>query len=193
MKKGWALTQEGLDLLLEWLSPDRDKAGFLYEEIRNGLTKLFLIRGCRSPEGLADETINRVILKLPTIIDRYEGDRTPYFYSVAKNIYLESRSPQHQREEQLDLVSHSRFLVTSSSPDYSSIRVDYLRMCLQELSVEDRELVIQYFAVDKSAKFEHRRLMSERHGITLNGLRIKVLRTKKRLQKCVLKMILEDG
>jgi DNA-directed RNA polymerase specialized sigma24 family protein len=185
MKKGWALTKEALDLLLEWLSADREKAGSLYEEIRSGLVRLFLIRGCRNPEVLADETINRVTLKLPTIIDRYEGDPIHYFYSIAKNVYLENRALQQKREEQLDTVLHSKFLVASSSSDDANIQLDYLKICLQELSVDDRDLIIEYFAVDKSAKFEHRRLMSERRGISLNGLRIRVLRSKKRLQECI--------
>ena len=189
MKKGWTLTQEGFGVLLQWLSPDKDKAGDIYEGIRTGLIKLFLIRGCTNPELLADETINRVISKLPTIMSAYRGNPVHYFYSIANRVYLESRS-QRKKEEQLDAVSHQKFLVVSPSLNETDIQLDYLIDCLQQLSAEDRELIVQYFAVDKSAKFEHRRVMSEKKGLTLNSLRIKIVRLKKTLHSCVAKRLL---
>jgi hypothetical protein len=186
MKKDWSLTQEAFDLLLVWLSPDKDKAGIIYEEVRKGLIKLFLIRGCNSPETLADETINRVTSKLPSIISEYKGNPIHYFYSVANIVHLESTSAQKKKEEQLDSVSHRKYLVASSESEDVEIKLKYLISCLQELSVEDRDLITQYFAVDRSAKFEHRRLLGENRGLNLNSLRIRIVRLKKKLLKCVL-------
>ena len=186
MKKGWTLTQETFDLLLNWLSPDKDQAGVAYENVRHGLIKLFTIRGCRNPEVLADETINRVISKLPTLINEYKGNQIYYFYSIANKVWLESRSPHQRREEQLDSLSHSKFLAVLPSSDDTNVQLDHLKDCLQTLSVENRELIIQYFAVEKSAKFEHRRLISEARGLNLNSLRIRVVRLKKQLRDCVI-------
>ena len=59
MKKGWVLTQELFDTLLDWLDPDRERAGHRYETIRLRLIKIFTSRGCPEAEELADETINR--------------------------------------------------------------------------------------------------------------------------------------
>ena len=54
--------------MLAWLDSDRERAGQKYEEIRCGLIKIFVCQGCTDPEGLADETINRVIRKIPEIV-----------------------------------------------------------------------------------------------------------------------------
>ena len=45
MKKGWVLTQELFDTLLDWLDPDRERAGQKYETIRLKLIKIFTSRG----------------------------------------------------------------------------------------------------------------------------------------------------
>jgi hypothetical protein len=45
MKKGWVLTQELFDPLLDWLDPDRERAGHKYETIRLKLIKIFTSRG----------------------------------------------------------------------------------------------------------------------------------------------------
>lgn len=189
MRKGWSLTQESFDLLLEWLSPDREKAGEIYEEIRNRLVKLFLIRGCPHPEILADETINRVTSKVPNLIREYQGNPAYYFFNIAGKVYLESISPRKNNEEQLDLISHKKVSVVSSEPAHTDIKLEYLKGCLQKLSAEDRELITQYFAIDKSEKFEHRRALSEKNNISLNTLRIKVMRLKRKLHECVLKKL----
>src|SRR6185436_20366300 len=57
------ITSEAFASFLEWLSPDRDRAGEEYERLRFRLTTFFAQRHCRFPDELADETINRVILK----------------------------------------------------------------------------------------------------------------------------------
>lgn len=192
MKKGWTLTQESFDLLLEWLSADKGKAGAVYEQVRRGLMKLFLVRGCVDPEALVDETMNRVTSKLPAMIDKYQGSPIHYFYNVANKIYLENMSPRQKREEQLDLYSHSKYLGSSYSSDETNIHLDYLRECLQRFKAEDREILVRYFEVDKSAKFEHRRLLSEKKGATLNSLRVKIVRLKKKLRECVTQKMSAD-
>jgi DNA-directed RNA polymerase specialized sigma24 family protein len=189
MRKGWSLTQEAFDLLLEWLSPDRENAGEIYEEIRNGLVKLFLIRGCRHPEILADETINRVTSKVSGLIREYQGNPAHYFYNIAGKVYLESLSPRKNNEEQLDLTSLEKAFAASPEPADADAKLEYLKECLQKLSAENRELVTEYFAADKSEKIEHRRMLSEKKGVSLNTLRIKVMRLKRKLHDCVFKKL----
>lgn len=50
--------------LLAWLDEDRELAGKKYEEIRFRLINLFIARGCRISEELADKTIDRVARKV---------------------------------------------------------------------------------------------------------------------------------
>src|SRR4051794_17203645 len=83
------LNSEGFDSLLEWLDPDRERAGAKYEEIRRRLVKIFMGRACSSAEDLADETINRVTLKLGEIKSDYRGEPERYFYAVARNVARE--------------------------------------------------------------------------------------------------------
>jgi len=48
------INQEQFDRLLCWLDSDWEKAGAEYERIRKGLIKIFVSRGSRIPEDLAD-------------------------------------------------------------------------------------------------------------------------------------------
>jgi DNA-directed RNA polymerase specialized sigma24 family protein len=84
-----SLTQERFDDLLKWLNNDRDRAGQIYEEIRNSLIKGFCAHGCTVPDELADETINRVAIKLPEFAGDYVGAPVRYFRRVAHYVHLE--------------------------------------------------------------------------------------------------------
>ncbi|HEY8459133.1 MAG TPA: hypothetical protein VIM99_02065, partial [Blastocatellia bacterium] len=77
-KKDWEFTPEAFERFLNWLNPDREKAGQKYEDIRAGLIGYFNFRGCSGTEDLADETINRAIRQLPSIQDFYQGDPIKY-------------------------------------------------------------------------------------------------------------------
>lgn len=191
MKKGWVLTQDVLDTLLNWLAPDREQAGIKYEEIRRALVRIFTSRGCVPPEDLADETINRVASKLPEFKQEFEGNPVRYFYAVANKVILENRTATHKKEERLNLLSHSNNSEASHLSQTNDTLLDRLEHCLKQLSDDERELVLQYYQVDKSTKHERRLHLTEKIGITLNVLRIKVHRLKKKLENCVLKKLSE--
>ena len=84
------INQEQFDRLLCWLDSDWEKAGAEYERIRKGLIKIFVSRGSRIPEDLADKTIDRVAYKLSAVQKQYFGDAAHYFSSVADYIFLET-------------------------------------------------------------------------------------------------------
>src|SRR5215211_7438779 len=88
MSKGGP-SQETFEKLLNWLDPDRNKAGEKYEKIRHRLIRIFTSRGCSDTEDLADETINVVASKIDWLIENYKGEPALFFYGVAKNIYHE--------------------------------------------------------------------------------------------------------
>src|SRR5688572_23081082 len=85
-----SVTQAQFDSLLSWLSPDRDLAGRKYETIHSGLVRVFVSKGFNDAEDLADETINRVIKRLPEIQNSFVGEPVYYFHGVARNIIRES-------------------------------------------------------------------------------------------------------
>lgn len=174
MKKEWILTQDSFEALLDWLDPNRDVAGQKYEIIRSRLIKIFACRGCFEAEDLADETINRVTSKLKEIEGSFFGERARYFYGVANKIHLEylRRKPPPP---------------PLPRPDSNEIEQEYdcLERCLQRLTPNNRDLVLQYYREERQAKIDHRRRLAEQLGIALNALRIRAHRIRASLQDCV--------
>ena len=84
------ITKEPFDALLEWLDSDREKAGARYEIIRAGLIRIFVSKGLSDAEHYTDETIDRVIKRLPDLQESYIGDPARYFHGVARNVFFES-------------------------------------------------------------------------------------------------------
>ena len=172
------MTQDDFDRLLQWLDPDREKAGHKYEEIRRKLTRFFICRGCpeAQAEDLVDETINRVARKLPEIIESYVGERMPYFIRVAHFVYLEFIKPRP-------------VLPTPPPEPVREEDYDCLEECLGKLSEEDRKLILQYYAQEKQEKIDLRRQMAETLGIAPNALRIRLHRIRAKLLLCVIDCI----
>ncbi len=94
--------EKDFDALLSWLDPDRERAGEKYETIRQGLIKMFSWKRASDPEGLADETINRVTRKVAAIREGYVGDPRLYFYGVAKRVLLEEVRRSSRRQVELE-------------------------------------------------------------------------------------------
>ena len=179
MNKSWVLTQESFDALLDWLGPERELAGQKYEQIRTRLIKIFTCRGCCESEELADETINRVIKRLSEIQSDFKGDQARYFYGVANKVHLE-----YLRRKQV---------VPTEVPATDSARVEAefkcLEDCLEHLTDENRELMLQYYESERKAKIDQRKKLAERLGIAPNALRIRAHRIRGSLQQCVEKCL----
>ena len=82
------ILQQGISISC-CLGDDREMAGMEYEKIRRRLTTIFASRGCRVPEELADETIDRVSRRVADIQDSYSGNKVLYFLGVANNVHHE--------------------------------------------------------------------------------------------------------
>ena len=177
------MTEEEFNAFLDWLDPDRNRAGEKYEIIRHRLIRIFISRGCNNPEEMADETINRVILKLPEIRESYVGDPALYFYGVAHKVYLEYRRKPVLSEILPEILSPDASFDDSS--DENERRHECLDKCMLQLPKDQREMMLQYYADDKRAKIDHRKELAEKRGITLNALRICVYRIRLMLEKCV--------
>jgi RNA polymerase sigma factor (sigma-70 family) len=175
-KKDWLLTQEAFDYLLDWLGPNREQAGNKYEEIRRKLIKIFTCRGCFDAEDLADETINRVTRKIQEIGEHYVGDPALYFYGVSQNVYLE-----YVRKKPEPLPPPP----PSSPPDEKEQEHECLDQCMQKLTPQNRELVLQYYQKEKKAKVDYRKELAQQLGIAVNALRIRAYRIRASLQECM--------
>ena len=180
-RRKWALTQESFDKLLASLGDDRESAGERYLEIRSNLIRFFEWRGSPFPEDHADETINRIAKR----ISEREEIRNPdsYFLGVARMLLLEINRERIRQERALnELTSLSN---TSNQPDESEAALQCLRECLQHLSSENRELILEYYNGEKAAKIDSRKKLAERFGIPVNTLRMRALRIREDLQRCV--------
>lgn len=171
------VTREKFASFLEWLSPDSDRAGEEYERLRFRLCTFFAQRQCSFSDELADETINRVILK--SAEEKIEN-KIAYCYGVARNVYRESLRKERTHLDIDDVT------IAAKAPDEQSFSSECLDRCLDELSPETRNLLLEYFSEAKQAKIELHRRISESMQATQTALRMRVMRSKQKLKLCVL-------
>lgn len=180
-RRKWTLTQDAFDKLLVALDGDRESAGQKYLEIRNNLTRFFEWRGCSFPEDHADETINRMAKRVAEgeEILNYSG----YAIGVARMLLLEINKGRQREQSALAEIGAMPDVFVPTDDDES--RLACLRKCLQTLSTDNRELILQYYQGDKGEKIENRKKLLERLKIPVNTLRMRALRLRERLQSCV--------
>ncbi|HEX6717731.1 MAG TPA: hypothetical protein VF088_11510 [Pyrinomonadaceae bacterium] len=180
-RQKWTLTQESFDKLLIAFGGNRESGGEKYLEIRNNLMRFFEWRGCSFPEDHADETINRIAKK----VDEGEQIVNPsgYAMGVARLLLLEIiKGRQREQSALTELGTASEAYVES---DDGESRLECLRNCLQTLSSDNRELILEYYQGEKREKIQNRKKLLERLGIPVNTLRMRALRLRERLQSCV--------
>ena len=182
--------REDFENLLGWLSTDREQAGKIYEEIRQGLIRYFRFRGCCDEDALADETMNRVAVKVLSFSSNEKVETINYFYGFAKNIYREYLSRRRREVEYNPTLNYD----SSNYHEHFEIedkRQKCLENCLKELQEEDANLVIRYYSKNKSAKIELRRKIAEELGLNAGTLQTKVYRIRKTLRICINKCLKE--
>jgi hypothetical protein len=171
----WNLSPELFDAFLAWLHTDRDQAGRRYESIRLRLIKIFTCRGCTCPEDLADETINRVIIKLPQIRKGYQGDPGCYFGGVARHVFQEYARQMRARDFQRRLEP--------ARPRERELAC--LDECLSVVSEGQRALILRYYEGEKRIRIQNRSSLAHELRVEPNALRIKAHRIRAALQRCV--------
>jgi len=174
------LRPELFDSLLGWLDPVRDRAAEKYEKIRTSLVRLFASRGCIDADELADETINRVASRVTQLMETYVGDPASYFSRVAHYVLLESSRASARGPMLRELMVEQ-----AGSGDEQEQAQICLQKCLEQLSEENRELILQYYGPEKPGKIGNRKELAQNLGISISGLRIRVHRIRTSLQKCV--------
>jgi DNA-directed RNA polymerase specialized sigma24 family protein len=173
--------KEPFEALLEWLDSDREKAGQRYEVIRAGLIRMFISNGLSDAEYFADETIDRVIKRLPEIKETYVGDPVKYFHGVARFVIREAR----RRKEVVTDIFPDRFL----QEPYRSDTSECLSKCLQQLPRDKKEFILDYHLYKGHRKVEHHREMAGELAITEGALRTRAHHLRVTLEKCVLECI----
>jgi DNA-directed RNA polymerase specialized sigma24 family protein len=172
---------EPFDALLEWLDPDREKAGQRYEVIRAGLIRIFVSKGVSDAEYYTDEAIDRVMRRLPEIQSDYVGDPARYFHGVARNIVLEAG---RRKEVATDVLPQD----PAPEPPKSDTS-ECLTKCLQQLPREKQEFILDYHLYQGHEKVVHHRQMATELAITEGALRTRAHHVRVNLEKCVLRCI----
>ncbi len=188
MAKENLITQETFDVLLTWLDHNRETAAQKYEKIRQRLIRIFVGRGCYEAEELADETFNRVTLKLPQLAESYVGEPTLYFYGVANKIHLEWLRQQKKIKQTPQLP-----LIDNQDKSEHEIEYECLEDCLGKLPSEQRNLIVEYYREEKTAKIEKRRELAKILGVSANALQVKALRIRTQLKECMQNCLSEKG
>lgn len=184
MVKKFELRRNTLDELLDWLDPDRQVAARRYEEIRRSLVKIFAWRRCADAEGMADDTIDRVAAKVPTIKERYDGNPHRYFFGVARNLIREYQKTLDLHVSLSDLEIANALVSGSDQRDLE--REDKcLRHCLEKLTVDERRQIIRYYGGEKQQKIRLRKEMAAELGIGQNTLRVRMYRLRATLETCI--------
>ena len=175
-KPGQDITVERFSTFLAWLSPDVDRAAEEYERVRGTLYMFFANRRCCYADELADETINRVILKSS---EETIENKLAYFYGVARNVYREFLRKQRVHLDIDDVT------LPATQPEQPTFSRECLDKCLAELPAESQELMLDYFSEEESAKIRLRQQISARLKTTQTALRMRVSRTMRSLKNCV--------
>jgi len=179
------ITQAQFDSLLSWLDPDREIAGRKYKTIHAGLVRMFVSKGLNNAEDLADETINRVILRLPTIAKHYRGEPACYFHGVARYIMME-----RTRKKEFAVG----FVDARVNPNLDDLEEhDCLGHCLDRLSDTKRNLILDYYLHEGQTKIEHHKRMADRLRMTIGAVRSRAFQIRVRLQNCMQQCALREN
>ena len=169
------MQKSDFDRLLLWLDPNPERAGELYEKVRWRLIAILAARGCRIPEELADETIDRVARRVRDIEATYVGDKSIYFLGVMNNVH----------HEYLKRPRPPELVPPSNGPAVKEETYVCLDRCIAKLTPHAREIIEQYYAADKGAKINLRKRIAAMLGISNSNLRLRALRIRAKLQTCI--------
>ncbi|MBK7705481.1 MAG: hypothetical protein IPJ30_06790 [Acidobacteria bacterium] len=170
------VTPEKFEAFLRWLDPDRDRAGEAYERLRFRLITFFNGRKCSDPDHLADDTINRVCIKIESEVVE---NKLAYVYGFARNVFLEHvrRRKEHVSIDDVELAAARE---KTADPSHAC-----LDRCLAELPTESRILILDYFSEAKRAKIDLHKQLADRFASSQTALRMRIVRIKQKLRLCL--------
>jgi RNA polymerase sigma factor (sigma-70 family) len=192
MARDPVIPPESFEEILAWLDPDREVAAKLYLQLRQDLANIFKWRGCTDPEGLTDEVFDRVAKKINEVRPNYQGDPRPYFRAVANNVVKENLKTG-KIQVSLEDVDLPQPITSDSVEEEEADMEECLQLCLQNLSPENRELILGYYAKEKQAKIDHRSELAQQLGISVQTLRVRVFRVRASLQGCIERCLKRKG
>jgi DNA-directed RNA polymerase specialized sigma24 family protein len=189
-RQKWSLTQQAFDGLLATLGPDRSTAADRYLAIRRNLVRLFEWRGCPTPDEYADEAINRCAKKIG------EGeeirDVATYCVGIARMLVLEMSRERSKEARPLDKAPEPQTMAPEPQDD-REFRMECLRRCLDQLSPDNRNLILHYYQGEKDEKIKNRKGLMQLFGVPASTLRMRALRLREGLHLCAENCLQRQG
>jgi hypothetical protein len=176
-KRNRDLTPEAFGKFLRWLSADDEQAVQEYQTIRKKLVRYFIHKGCADPDRLFDRVIDIIVGKIEACGEC--SNPLAYSYGVARNVWREDiREPKS-----VELVPefHSGKYFDEGTHE---LELKCLDGCMNQLSPNDRDVVVRYHQSQGHDKIETRRLLADGFG-GVNALRIKMCRIRRDLRACI--------
>jgi DNA-directed RNA polymerase specialized sigma24 family protein len=167
-----------------------ESGGEKYLEIRRKLLSYFDRKNCLSPDELADKTLDRVARRLEEEGSITDTVPAHYCYIVSKFLFHEYLRSAQRSETSIDELPETRyhnFNPDTSEAEISEKLLNCLNHCMQLLTPENREFIVQYYQGEQRAKIENRQALAERAGLTMNALSIRACRLRRKLEACISK------
>lgn len=193
-KKDWILTGAALKKLLTCLDADPNEAGRRLLEIRKKLQKFFECNRCPDPGELVDVTIDRGARRIDEGVE--VRDLLNYLTQIARFVLKEhwaspERNMQEIEDEGSGLPLAARHGSREGNEKESDDRFECLERCAGQLVPPERQRVIDYYCEQRRAKIDNRKRMADELKITLGNLRVRMHRTRERLEQCILDCLKE--
>lgn len=178
----WTPTQQSFEKLLAAFNSKPNEAGKIYELVRLKLLRYFERNGIADADRYVDVTLDRVMRRLD------EGELIAniraFIYVVASYVRMEAWNDQEKtRKAEDEMIKDTE--PKQGQDVHESPRQLCLDQCLNELPVETRMLILDYFREEGSAKIKLRSQLATGLGIGRNALRIRVHRIRVTLETCV--------
>jgi DNA-directed RNA polymerase specialized sigma24 family protein len=180
-RKTERLTQEVLDRLLQALGHNRDEAAARYERLRERLVFFFTRRQFVLAESLADETLDRLAIRLSS----GEPIEVPesYAYGIAR-LVAQEESRRCMREAEANRHYARNISSVLDTQNEGEIQ-EAMEGCLSRYSEADRKLLMEYYTSRGRALIDHRRQLAETLGMSPNAFRKRVFRLRRAIEGCV--------
>lgn len=156
------------DNLLARLEPTLADSAARYDHLRFKMFKFFEWRRCNESWELADETIARLVKKVRSGV---EVQCYSYVYEIAQYVLKE-----HLRALRKERDILSKLTTPAQVADPSS---DCEKHCVERLDREKRQLLERYYS-GKETSEELAGIL----GTTVQNLRLRIHRIKKKLEEC---------
>jgi RNA polymerase sigma factor (sigma-70 family) len=189
-KKDWVLTGPALEKLLACLDPNVNEAGRKLLEIRRRLQKFFECNRCPDPDELVDMTLDRGARRIDEGVEVRE--LPSYLSQIARFVLKEHWASPKQKMDEIEDEGHGLPAVAptvdeaKNEKEEQEERFECLEKCSGKLPVAERQRVIDYYYEQGRAKIDKRKRIADDLKITLGNLRVRMHRTRERLEECIL-------